>query len=60
MFPIYGGIFGITKEEVNDERFLARLRRSGLGGSNGNSGNDTTATDPRKESSKPPKGKGKQ
>ncbi|KAL8859773.1 MAG: hypothetical protein Q9178_003888 [Gyalolechia marmorata] len=59
MFPIYGGIFGITKEEVNDERFVARLRRSRLGGPNGNSGNDTTATDPRKESSKPSKGKGK-
>ena len=30
MFPIYGSVFGISKEELNDERFLSRLRRSGL------------------------------
>ena len=31
MVPIYGSIFGITKEDLGDERFLGRLRRSGLG-----------------------------
>ncbi len=30
MFPIYASIFGIEKEELKDERFLSRLRRSGL------------------------------
>ena len=33
MVPIYGSIFGITKEDLGDERFLGRLRRSGLGDS---------------------------
>ena len=32
LVPIYGAIFGIPKDELEDERFLARLRRSGLGG----------------------------
>ena len=31
MVPVYGSIFGIPKEKLEDERFLARLRRSGLG-----------------------------
>lgn len=31
MVPIYGKVFGIRKEEVKEERFLSRLRRSGLG-----------------------------
>lgn len=31
MVPIYGSVFGITKEDLGDERFLGRLRRSGLG-----------------------------
>lgn len=30
MVPIYGGIFEIQVEELKDERFLSRLRRSGL------------------------------
>lgn len=33
MVPIYMSVFGIGKEELRDERFLGRLRRSGLGGS---------------------------
>lgn len=33
MVPIYGSVFGIQKEELKDERFLGRLRRSGLGDS---------------------------
>ena len=33
MVPIYGSVFGITKEDLGDERFLGRLRRSGLGDS---------------------------
>ena len=31
MVPVYGSIFGIPKEKLEDERFLARLRRPGLG-----------------------------
>lgn len=31
MVPIYVSILGIQKEEIKDERFLSRLRRSGLG-----------------------------
>ena len=31
MIPIYLSIFGIGKEELKDERFLSRVRRSGLG-----------------------------
>lgn len=31
MIPIYGRVFGIQKEELKNERFLSRLRRSGIG-----------------------------
>lgn len=31
MVPIYVSAFGIGKEELEDEKFLSRLRRSGLG-----------------------------
>jgi hypothetical protein len=30
MAPIYGSVFGIRHSEMQDERFLSRLRRSGL------------------------------
>lgn len=33
MAPVYVSVFGISKEEMKDERFLSRLRRSGLGDS---------------------------
>ena len=33
MVPIYVSAFGIGKEELKDERFLSRLRKSGLGDS---------------------------
>ena len=33
MVPIYSSIFGIHKEQLKEERFLSRLRRSGLGDS---------------------------
>lgn len=33
MVPIYVSAFGIGKDELKDERFLSRLRRSGLGDS---------------------------
>jgi hypothetical protein len=33
MVPIYGSVFGIRIEELKDERFLSRLRKSGLGDS---------------------------
>ncbi|OBT75474.1 hypothetical protein VF21_04937 [Pseudogymnoascus sp. 05NY08] len=31
MGPIYKAVFGITTEELKDEKFLGRLRRTGLG-----------------------------
>ena len=31
MLPVYISVFGIRKEELQDERFLSRLRRSGVG-----------------------------
>ena len=31
MGPIYKAVFGITREEMKNERFLGRLRRAGLG-----------------------------
>ena len=31
MLPIYSSVFGVVKEELEDDRFLSRLRRSGLG-----------------------------
>jgi hypothetical protein len=31
MAPIYERVFGVEKSELEDERFLRRLRRSGLG-----------------------------
>jgi hypothetical protein len=30
MVPIYERVFGVQKSELEDERFLGRLRRSGL------------------------------
>lgn len=30
MGPIYTAVFGISKEELKDEKFLSRLRRAGL------------------------------
>ncbi|MCJ1455069.1 hypothetical protein MMC28_005423 [Mycoblastus sanguinarius] len=41
MFPVYGSIFGIQKEELKDEHFLGRLRRSGLGDSRSKEGSAT-------------------
>ena len=34
MAPIYKAVFGITTDELKNERFLGRLRRTGLGQSN--------------------------
>lgn len=34
MAPIYKAVFGITADELKNERFLGRLRRTGLGQSN--------------------------
>lgn len=31
MAPVYEGVFGIDRKELQDERFLSRLRRTGLG-----------------------------
>lgn len=35
MGPIYQAVFGITKEDLKNEQFLSRLRRTGLGQSKG-------------------------
>ncbi|KFZ09653.1 hypothetical protein V501_05517 [Pseudogymnoascus sp. VKM F-4519 (FW-2642)] len=39
MGPIYRAVFGITAEELKDEKFLGRLRRTGLGQSNDKTAN---------------------
>ena len=31
LLPVYCDVFGISKEELRDEKFLSRLRRSGIG-----------------------------
>ena len=31
MLPVYMSVFGVTKEELKDEKFVSRLRRDGLG-----------------------------
>ncbi|KFY18170.1 hypothetical protein V492_00105 [Pseudogymnoascus sp. VKM F-4246] len=40
MGPIYKAVFGITTEELRDEKFLGRLRRTGLGQSKGETERD--------------------
>ena len=40
MAPVYESIFGISRSELQDERFLSRLRRSGLGGLQGKEENE--------------------
>ena len=50
MVPVYGVIFGIQKEQLKDERFLSRLRRSGLGDSR--SKEETAAKDKGESSAK--------
>lgn len=46
MVPIYASIFGIHKEQLKEERFLSRLRRSGLGDSRSK---EETATEGKSE-----------
>ena len=45
MVPVYGSVFGIQKDELKDERFLSRLRRSGLGDSQGKEETTSKAKD---------------
>ena len=59
MFPIYSSTFGITREEVKDERCLGRLRKSGLGSSNVMTGIEGAGKETRKSPGKGSKGKGK-
>ena len=60
MVPIYSSIFGITKEDLGDERFLGRLRRSGLGDSSVKKAAVEAAVDgPRMDSSRQSRKKGK-
>lgn len=41
MLPVYLSVFSVGKEELKDERFLSRLRRSGLGDCRAMEGNRT-------------------
>lgn len=59
MVPIYSTIFGVTKEELRDERFLGRLRRSGVGDSSVRTVIEAAANETHKGSSRESKGKGK-
>ena len=60
MVPIYSSIFRITKENLGDERFLGRLRRSGLGDSSVKKVAIEAAADgPRMDFSRHPRKKGK-
>ena len=59
MVPIYGSVFGITKEELGDERFVGRLRRSGLGDSSVRTGSEAGASETGKDPGKKPEKKGK-
>ena len=64
MVPIYSSIFRITKEDLGDERFLGRLRRSGLGDSSVKKAAveaavEAAADGPRMDSSRQSRKKGK-
>lgn len=52
MGPIYRAVFGITIEELRNEKFLGRLRRTGLGQSNEMAVNDEGDTKQKKKGSK--------
>ena len=51
MVPIYSGVFGVAREEMGDERFLSRVRKSGLGGSGVCAGVEAAANEKGKEPS---------
>ncbi len=51
--PIYKSVFGVSEEELKDEKFLSRLRRSGLGDSKAKQSTDkVTKKKDRKEKGK--------
>ena len=53
MAPIYESTFGISRSELQDERFLSRLRRSGLCGVGGLQGKkENEVPDGRKKGKK--------
>lgn len=52
MGPIYKAVFGIRTEELNDEKFLGRLRRTGLGQSNDKTANYEVKGKRKKKASK--------
>jgi hypothetical protein len=52
MGPIYKAVFGITTEELKDEKFLGRLRRTGLGQSNDKTANYEVKGKRKKKGSK--------
>ena len=59
MVPIYSCVFGITKEELGDERFLGRLQRCGVGGSSQKAGIEAGASEAGKDAGKKSGKKGK-
>lgn len=52
MGPIYKGVFGITTEELKNEKLLGRLRRTGLGQSNQKTVNDEGKSKQKKKDGK--------
>ncbi|KAL5354293.1 hypothetical protein ACLOAV_000381 [Pseudogymnoascus australis] len=52
MGPIYRAVLGITTEELRNEKFLGRLRRTGLGRSNEMTVNDEGNSKQKKKGSK--------
>lgn len=52
MAPIYKAVFGITTDELKNEQFLRRLRRTGLGQSNQKTANDEGKSKQKKKHGK--------
>jgi hypothetical protein len=56
MGPIYQAVFGITKEDLKNEKFLSRLRRTGLGLSKENEKNASESVSGKQKKKKGQKG----
>ena len=55
--PVYAGIFGVSKEEIKDEKFLSRLRRSGVVSASAKLERTATNSEPNTRKSRGGKGK---
>lgn len=56
MGPIYQAVFGITKEDLKNEKFLSRLRRTGLGQSKEKEENASESVSSKQKKKKGQKG----